>query len=547
MKTFTGSRINPSNAHHMRNALLLLFLSWLVSSVSAQITLAKSAKLTWGDTERTKNSPDQYVGTDAKGNLIFFGTRPISNGALFGGGSVGTEYILLVYTKALEYKDVVEIEVPDLKEDGYTYSSLKNVGSVVCVSLAQNSYVIGSVPTDDGLAFYAWRIDVQKKKLLDARKIGTMSGVKSLRAGLKWDKSPSDQLGLLSASFEQKRQDKEYVYTLLVDEQMRQRTQMIVEIPYERQDFNFGDISLDDAGKIIITGEVRIDKTERKDRKLKYEPVLLSFEKSSKLQQVNLQLGQKRVQSLKNFFNTAGKGLAIGFYGNTRYDEQDGLFFATIDSLGQLQAPVTHEFETDFLVADLTKKQQEKAKRRMKNSDRDYSESNYLMREVNLLSDGSFLAIAEQYEMVVIQNQNMNNAQGRMQRDMSVIEYHYGNLIVAKLSDNGSLLWVKKVPRSSVANRSSEYFERKFAKCIQNDTLYLLYEDLSEGKRRKKIDVICTVTRDGSIKEELLELDVKLGNIRFGEEQQISPSELLLVRDTGLWARRRTVGVLKIN
>ena len=223
-------------------------------------------------------SPERFVGYDAKNNLVFFGSKA-TGGSLLGGGYTNTEDCFVVFSPDLKYKDNYPIEIPKLKAGGEDYYTLKNIKNIKCVSLGDSSYIIGSVIGDGGLKFYAWPIDPIKKKLGVAQNIGEIKGVTKLKGETQWTKSPNNTLGLLSADIEQRNDDKEYVHCMIVDQSMQKQSQLKAVVPYDRKDFDFDDITLDDQGKVVVSGQVKIDKAQREDKKVKTEPVLLSFSK----------------------------------------------------------------------------------------------------------------------------------------------------------------------------------------------------------------------------------------------------------------------------
>lgn len=510
-----------------------------------------TASLIWGEGSRSSLTPERFVGYDAKGNLVFFGAKEVG-GALLGGGATGTEACLIVYNKKLEYKDNVEIEIPDLSVGGKEYYTLKNIGNVLPVAFGDTSYIIGTAPADAALKFYAWRIDPIRKKLVEPRVIGEIKGIAKLRTGVEWNLSPNQKMGLLSVNLEQKDGLKEYIHCIVVDQSMQQKAQIKAVVPYTSKEFTYVDISLDDQGKVLLSGKVAIDKDERKDKNLKTEPVLLSFSQDSKPLKRNLQVSNKKIQNLKTSFGKDGKGIAIGFYGNDRFDEQDGLFFSTLDSTGELSNPELHEFDTDFLVSTLSGSRKEKTKQRIENSDRDASETNFVMREIKNTEDGGFLAIAENYRVVITYNQDRGFYSGGVfipgrGTTTTTVTYVYGDLLVARFESNGQMAWVKKLARSSSANTEGIPYARKYASIVKGNTLFLFYEDYTSSKPYKNIDVLTTITKDGKIQEDQITDEKTSGAIQFGREYQSSNHEVIMVRNKGIGGRKKYIGVLKIE
>jgi hypothetical protein len=533
----------------MKNSTLLLILSLLLfqSKVTAQLETTDLATLDWGVGKRSSLSPERFVGYDNKKNLVFFGGKG-KKGALLGGGYTTAGNSFIIYSPELKYIENIDIEIPTLKAGGEEYNTLKYIEHKKCVTLGDTSYIVGSVIGDGGLLFYAWQIDPIKKKLRAPRRIGEIKGVTKLKAEVNWTDSPNNTFGLLSVDIDKRGTDVEYVYCMIVDERMNSKNQLKAIVPYDRKDFDFKDITIDDLGRVLVTGSVKIDKADRVDRKVKNEPVLLVFSKESAPQKVNLQFEDKKIQSLKTIFNANGTGIAIGFYGNDRFSEQDGLFFSTLDANGDITKPQTHEFDTDFLVSTLSEKRQKRVKKRMDNNNGDESESDFTLREIRQMPDGSFIAIAEQFDIYVETRQPTTMRGGVMVNNQNMTQrtyYIYGDLIVARFDASGQMTWVKKIGRSRF--NYNFMYERRYSSIVKGDNLYLFYQDNAQEKRNKVIDVLCAFKPDGSFEEMRLTDKRTTGAIDFEKTYQIKNDELILVRSVSEASRKKSIGRLKIK
>jgi hypothetical protein len=529
----------------MSKHLFLIF--FLLFCFSEQIATAQSdptdkASLTWGEGKRAPVFPIRFVGYDGKKNLIFYG-QSFSGGALLGGGYTNSESCFIVFSPDLVYEEYINIEIPKLKVGGEEYETLKDIKNIRCVSLGDTSYIIGSAIGGSGLFFYAWQIDPIKKKVQPAVRIGEIKGITKLREEMHWSDSPNHALGLLSADIDKRGEDREYIYCMIVDASMAPKNQLKAVVPYDRKDFDFKDITIDDLGRVLVTGEVDIDRADRVDRKVKSEPVALSFAKDRDPKKVNLQFEDKKIQTLKTSFNATGTGVAVGFYGNDRFSEQDGIFFATLDADGEMSKPQTHEFDSDFLVSTLKENRQDRAKKRMDETSRDESEADFVMREVKQMPDGSLMAIAENFRIVTV---NQNGGMNRNSYSVNDIQtyYEYGDFIVARFGPDGSMDWVKKVGRQR--QRFNVEFKQRYATIIKDDKLYLFYQD-EVPKSRKGIDALCIISPSGSFEEVNLTDKKTKGFIDFDKTYQVGKDELILVRNRAGGGMKKYIGRLKIE
>jgi hypothetical protein len=517
----------------MRSLLVSIFL-FSMSSLIAQNT---PATLTWGEDQRGYFFPNTFVGYDDKGNLIFIGAEETKTSLLGGGGPLIPA--LITYDSELNYKDRKELEIPKLKVDGETYTSLEDLANIKAINLQGAPWVIATLRFEDDTRIYAWRIDPLRKRLGTAKLIGTIQGMKKLRTDFEWSTSPNEQLGLLSLDAETRMSKDKKIYALVLDSAFEVRSETLLDLPYSRQEFEFESISVDNRGKVIATGLLDIPLRERMEKAVRTRPVMLVFTGSEKPVEINLQFENKKVQSLKSLFNPSGKGVAVGFYGNDSYQEQDGIFFATLNQAGQIEQASAYEFDLDFLTADMSDRSRKQLEKRAEKG-QDLSANSFVMREINLLSDGSFVAIGEYFKV------RTNTQTDRFGQIISyTVDYIYGDLVVSRFTPEGTVLWAKKIDRAyqTLARRAPFHYTR----LIKDDSVYLLYQDRTSVKPYRNVDMLATIAPDGKVVEYPLSESKTDGSIEFASARQLSSSEVILIKTTGFTGRKKAAGRLKLK
>ena len=217
-------------------------------------------------------------------------------------------------------------------------------------------------------------------------------------------------------------------------------------MPYTEKKMNILDYSVDSHGNVYMVVKVYKDNStdERKRGKdeANYALELFKFSApSGELTKTNVALADKFIHTLWMYEDSKKENMVCtGFYNSGDVSENaDGILMFKLGSDGKYFDMTTHPIPIDVLNLNAGKKAIRKNERKEDDDRAEFEDLRFL--EARIQKDGSILLISEQqYEI----RHTTTSGQGRTSSYMS---YHRDNILVTKIEANGTLAWMKKLPK----------------------------------------------------------------------------------------------------
>ncbi len=223
-----------------------------------------------------------------------------------------------------------------------------------------------------------------------------------------------------------------------------------VKMPYTEKKMNNYDYTVDAFGNAYMMTTVYLDnstKRFKKDGSCNYRMEMLKIDASSQ------ELSKTKISLKDNFINgvwmyEASKGEIIcsGFYNDDGRDASDakGIFTTKLKSDGTFEPLATYEIPLEILNQYASKRTQAK---NSKDNKKDKSEFQELeIRKLVTNDDGSVVIIGEQ-SYVVVRTSYSNG------RTTTTYRYYYNDMLITKINPDGSLAYMKKLPKRQVGSR----------------------------------------------------------------------------------------------
>ena len=228
-------------------------------------------------------------------------------------------------------------------------------------------------------------------------------------------------------------------------------------MPYTERRMNNLDYQLDNNGNLYLLAKVFHDdsneeKKHKKDVEANYHIELFLIKAgTNKIEISKFDTKDKFINKLWLF--DTGKEYLIcgGFYsnGNGRIDDCDGITAFKIKPDGVMYDTTYHEIPLEILnqyESERTKNKNEKKER--KKDDAKFAD--LVLRDIAVNPDGSIVLVGEQYKVVT------NTNYGPYGGGQTTITYFYSDMLVSKINANGSLGWMKKIPKNQVGENSGQ-------------------------------------------------------------------------------------------
>jgi hypothetical protein len=217
-------------------------------------------------------------------------------------------------------------------------------------------------------------------------------------------------------------------------------------MPYTEEAMDIEDYSVDSEGNMYILAKVRKDGSARDQKKgekeANYVIELLSLKaNTTEVKATPIEIGSKFISTISLYeAGDTDDMLCAGTYtmGGKKRDIADGIFYFRLGKDGGVKNMAFSEIPVDILNQYANKREK---KRNEKEEDEDEAGFRSLrMRNLFVNSDGSVVLVGEQHYVAETVTMTPNG----MRR---TIIYYYRDVLVTKLKSDGTLAWMRKLPK----------------------------------------------------------------------------------------------------
>lgn len=221
-------------------------------------------------------------------------------------------------------------------------------------------------------------------------------------------------------------------------------------------------------------------------------------------------LAGKRVTSIQMNSDNQGVFSLVGLYGNNDKAGVAGLFNVKLDFFkNKILSQGFEEFSTDFITQDWSDRQKKKAEKKSDKGKGEPQLYNYLMRQNEVLKDGSVVGSIEQYYVVV---NTYTDSRGNTR---TTYTYYYNDIIAFKIGLDGEFDWVEKIRKYQVSTNDGGPLS-SYSRFVDGDKIVFIFNDnvlnysesgkfnvksgeaIAAANYRKKKNVVALVTLDAS-------------------------------------------------
>jgi len=129
------------------------------------------------------------------------------------------------------------------------------------------------------------------------------------------------------------------------------------------------------------------------------------------------------------------------------------------------------KFGKDFITQDWSDRQKEKAEKREAKGKGEPQLYNYVMRQTEVLNDGSIVGSLEQYYVVVNTYTDPKTGATR-----TTYTYYYNDIIAFKVGTDGGFDWLTKINKSQVSTNDDGYLS-SYLRFVDNGKLCFVFND----------------------------------------------------------------------
>lgn len=227
------------------------------------------------------------------------------------------------------------------------------------------------------------------------------------------------------------------------------------------------------------TGDYFISVTEFKEGKrtmfrnyLDYKAVHILHLTPDNVENMTLDMEGKRIEAME--MNSDNKKIftIAGVYGEKGEAGVSGLFYLRIDfDKKEVINEGFEKFGKDFITQDWTDRQKQRAEKREIKGKGEPTLYNYVMRQTEVLTDGSIVGSLEQYYVHITTYTDPRTGAIR-----TIYTYYYNDIIAFKVSAEGGFDWLTKINKTQVSTNDDGYFS-SYLRFVDDGKLCFVFND----------------------------------------------------------------------
>lgn len=245
------------------------------------------------------------------------------------------------------------------------------------------------------------------------------------------------------------------------------------EFPFESKYCRINEMHLSNTGDFFtVVTEYQANETKRIFSYANYKMMHIYHITPDGMDDVEINLEGKRVEALNINSDNESQFILTGTYGDRKKAGITGLFYLKLDFTTQeIVSEGFEEFSEDFITQDWSDRQKEKVeKKRAKGKDADPQLYEYVMRDLHVLEDGSFVGSMEQYFVRVVTTTDSRGV------TRTTYYYYFNDVIAFKVGADGGFDWCKKIQKYQVSTNDGGYYS-SYERFIDGGKMFMIFND----------------------------------------------------------------------
>jgi hypothetical protein len=190
------------------------------------------------------------------------------------------------------------------------------------------------------------------------------------------------------------------------------------------------------------------------------------------IEDMTLDLDGKRIEAMVMNSDNDKVFTIAGIYGDKGKAGVTGLMYLRANfSKKEILDEGFEKFGKDFITQDWSDRQKEKAEKREAKGKGEPQLYDYVMRQTEVLSDGSIVGSLEQYYVVVRTYTDPKTGATR-----TTYTYYYNDIIAFKVAADGGFDWLTKINKTQISSNDGGYLS-SYLRFLDNGKLCFVFND----------------------------------------------------------------------
>ncbi len=157
--------------------------------------------------------------------------------------------------------------------------------------------------------------------------------------------------------------------------------------------------------------------------------------------------------------NAKGDIVCAGYYRKPKSYSIDGIFVTSLGANGEFNEPKLYEFSAEFIKLYTSPSRKQEKRMEKAEEEGNLGLANLKMRTLNTLADGSLILTGEIFTIVTRTDSKGN----------TYTTYYYQDVVVAKITANGDLLWLERLPKLSTTESYKVFLSDQYCYIMFTD------------------------------------------------------------------------------
>jgi hypothetical protein len=227
------------------------------------------------------------------------------------------------------------------------------------------------------------------------------------------------------------------------------------------------------------TGDYFVSVTEFQDGKknifrnyLDYKAVHILHLTTDDVEKMTLDLEGKRIEAMEMNSDNDKIFTIAGIYGEKGEAGVSGLMYLRVNfNKKEILNEGFEKFGKDFITQDWSNRQKQRAEKREARGKGEPTLFNYVMRQTEVLADGSIVGSLEQYYVHVTTYTDPRTGSTRV-----TYTYYYNDIIAFKVGVDGGFDWLTKINKTQVSTNDDGYYS-SYLRFVDDEKLSFVFND----------------------------------------------------------------------
>lgn len=210
---------------------------------------------------------------------------------------------------------------------------------------------------------------------------------------------------------------------------------------------------------------------------LQYKAMHIYHVNDEVLDDYTIPLTGKRVENISLDSDDNEVFTITGVYGENYVEGVKGIFYLKLNYKSKtIISEGFKEFDNEFITAEWTDKEKKRAEKREDKGKGAPSLYDYMIREVEVLPDGSFIGTLEQYYVVVRTSTDSRGV------STTSYTYYYNDIIAFKVNSEGTFDWMERFKKMQVSTNDGGPYS-SYARFVDKGKMYFIFNDNIDNYR----------------------------------------------------------------